>query len=81
MEPTASSVMIGLSAYFGNPMTWIQCSKASLEALQDGTVCWVFSRDTKGACAAVFRQGKWHCHHAEHFTVPAVSRYIVLPIK
>lgn len=62
-------------------MNWIQCSKGSLEALKDGTVCWVFSRDTKNASAAVFRQGKWYCHREEHFTVPAVSRYIVLPTK
>lgn len=65
-------------------MNWIQSSEASLLALTPGTVCWVYSRFTKRCVAAVWRPAdgaKWRYHEQEHFAVPGVSKFIVLPTK
>lgn len=63
-------------------MNWIIATRRNLELLEDGTVAWVFSKDTRKCSAAVYRTATgWHCHGQEHFTVPSVTRYIVLPLK
>lgn len=46
-----------------------------------GTVCWVYSEDTGRCSAAVYSEDGWRCHGQEHFYVPGVTKYIVLPTK
>jgi hypothetical protein len=60
---------------------WSPASAAS--RLPEGTVCWVFSKDTDRASAAVvgFEAGRviWRCHGQEHFRVSGVTDFFVLP--
>lgn len=46
-----------------------------------GTVCWVYSEDTQRCHAAVHSKHGWRRYGQEHFCVPGVIKYIVLPTK
>lgn len=58
---------------------WTKATKENLDKLEEGAVCWVFG-DTS-AQAAVWIKKEFRCHNQEHFHVPGVKRYIVLPTK
>lgn len=64
-------------------MNWQPASAA--REMHAGLTCWVHSGATKTCSAAVldFMNGQpiWKCHGQEHFRVPGVTSFIVLPTK
>jgi hypothetical protein len=60
-------------------MNWTKATREALARLEEGTVCWVFG--VTGAQAAVWTKGEFRVHRQEHFSVPDVKRFIILPTK
>lgn len=64
-------------------MNWIHMPRGRkfVPDLNYGTVCWVYSAHTDRCQAAVYTEDGWRCHGQEHFSVPGVTKYIILPTK
>jgi hypothetical protein len=64
-------------------MNWQPASAAT--KLSAGLTCWTYSKDLDRCAAAVldFENGHviWKCHGQEHFRVPSVTRFFILPTK